>query len=193
MQRSPERNRGARTAKRYSRFRRRFQHRRWSRLSRLRPSRNRRWEQGTLWSSRKRWCRAFRKWRTLTSSSRLKPSARTGTPVLDDEPVSLAPASCRLPERPRRSARREQVDSEVGVTVAGAYVALGILGFIILAIWHAAGEPGADRVGRVFGSVTLDIVRARAPDGDVGQYLAACDRLSGQGRAGPPLFARSML
>ena len=34
-------------------------------------------------------------------------------------------------------------------------MALGILGFIILAIWHAAGEPGADRVGRVFGASLL--------------------------------------
>ena len=34
--------------------------------------------------------------------------------------VSLAPRRADFPERPRRSARREQVDSEVGVTVAGA-------------------------------------------------------------------------
>jgi hypothetical protein len=76
-------------------------------------------------------------------------------PVLDEEPVSLAPRRADFPERPRRTARREVVDSEVGVTVAGAYVALGILAFITLAIWHAAGEPGEDRVGRVFGASLL--------------------------------------
>ena len=36
------------------------------------------------------------------------------------------------------------------MTVAGAYGALGILAFIILAIWHAAGEPGSGQLNRVF-------------------------------------------
>ena len=60
-----------------------------------------------------------------------------------------------IPKRVGRSSRREDVDTEVGVTVAGAYGALGILAFIILAIWHAAGEPGSERVSRVFGASLL--------------------------------------
>ena len=46
------------------------------------------------------------------------------------------------PKRSGRSSRRENVDTEIGITLAVAYAALGILAFIILAIWHAAGQPG---------------------------------------------------
>ncbi len=75
---------------------------------------------------------------------------RAPLPLIDDEPVQLGPRRTAYPRPGRRSSRREEVDTEVGVTVAGFYAALAILGFIILAIWHAAGEPGADRVSRVF-------------------------------------------
>ena len=71
-------------------------------------------------------------------------------PVLEDEPLRLTPRRISFPKRAGRSTRREEVDTEVGVTVAGAYGALGILAFIILAIWHAAGEPGAGQLNRVF-------------------------------------------
>jgi HEAT repeats len=77
---------------------------------------------------------------------------RAPLPIIDEEPMELAPRRVAYPKRADRSSRRREVDTEVGVTVAGAYVALGILGFIILAIWHAAGEPGSDKLGRVFGA-----------------------------------------
>jgi hypothetical protein len=80
---------------------------------------------------------------------------RAPKPVLEEEPLELAPRRAAYPNRSGRSSRRDDVDTEVGVTVAGAYVALAILGFIILAIWHAVGEPGSARVGRVFGASLL--------------------------------------
>jgi hypothetical protein len=72
--------------------------------------------------------------------------------VMDEEPMHLAPRRITVPNRADRSSRRKEEDTEIGVTVAGAYVALGILGFIVLAIWHAAGDPGAAKVDRVFGA-----------------------------------------
>ncbi len=75
---------------------------------------------------------------------------RAPLPLVDEEPMELGPRRMDYPKRAARRSRRENVDTEVGVTVAGAYVALGILAFIILAIWHAAGDPGAEKVGRVF-------------------------------------------
>jgi HEAT repeats len=77
---------------------------------------------------------------------------RAPPPVRDEEPMQLSPRRIDFPIRAARSSRRREEDTEVGVTVAAAYVALGILGFIILAIWHAAGEPGSDKLGRVFGA-----------------------------------------
>ncbi len=75
---------------------------------------------------------------------------RAPPPRVDEEPMELIPRRTTYPKQGTRRSRRENVDTEFGVTVAGAYVALGILAFIILAIWHAAGDPGAEKVGRVF-------------------------------------------
>lgn len=77
---------------------------------------------------------------------------RAPKPVLEEEPLELTPRRLTSPKRSGRSSRRADVDTEVGVTVAGAYGALAILAFVVLAIWHAAGEPGSDRVSRVFGA-----------------------------------------
>ena len=74
-------------------------------------------------------------------------------PATDEEPMALAPRRVGYSERGTRSSRRAEVGTELGVTVAGVYVGLGILGFIVLAIWHAAGEPGSEKLGRVFGAV----------------------------------------
>ena len=57
-----------------------------------------------------------------------------------------------------------------------------ILGFIILAIWHAVGEPGSARVGRVFRGLAAHSLRARPPDGELGGHLAAGDRVSRHAR-----------
>ena len=75
---------------------------------------------------------------------------RTPPPAIEEEPVDFMPRRVAYPERSRRSSRREETDTEIGATVAGGYVALGVLGFIILAIWHAVGEAGAVKIGRVF-------------------------------------------
>ena len=80
---------------------------------------------------------------------------RAPQPVLEEEPLELAPRRVAYPERPGLAARRKDVDTEVGLTVAGAYSALGILAFIVLALWHAAGEPGSDKLARVFGASLL--------------------------------------
>ena len=80
---------------------------------------------------------------------------RAPPPRVDEEPMELIPRRIDYPKQGIRKSRREDVDTEVGVTVAGAYVALGILAFIILAIWHAAGEPGSAKLGRVFGASLL--------------------------------------
>ena len=72
-------------------------------------------------------------------------AVRSATPPrVHEEPLELGPRRTTYPKHVTRKSRREDVDTEVGVTVAGAYVALGILAFIILAIWHAAGDPGAE-------------------------------------------------
>ena len=80
---------------------------------------------------------------------------RAPKPILEEESLEVTPRRVVYPQRGGRTSRREDVDTEVGVTVAGAYVALAILGFIILAIWHAIGEPGSTKVGRVFGASLL--------------------------------------
>ena len=83
---------------------------------------------------------------------------RAPPPPVDQEPIGLVPQRITYPKHGTRKSRREDVDTEVGVTVAGAYVALGILAFIILAIWHAAGDPGAEKVGRVFRASLLILI-----------------------------------
>jgi len=80
----------------------------------------------------------------------ISPLRRAPAPVAEEAPVEFTPRRATYPERPARSSRRARVDTELGVTIAGAYAALGILAFMILAIWHAAGQPGAQRVSRVF-------------------------------------------
>ena len=75
--------------------------------------------------------------------------------IEEEETIDLAHGRAVNPKRPARASRRVEADTEVGVTVAGVYIALGVLAFIVLAIWHAAAESGSAQLGRVYGTSLL--------------------------------------
>ncbi len=91
-------------------------------------------------------------WESALDAEASQPAASRPTPrqVVEDEELPLPPRA-PSPEKVRRtSSRREPIDSELGVTLAGFYTVFAVFLLIVFSVWYGYSEPSSVRLGAVF-------------------------------------------
>ncbi len=91
-------------------------------------------------------------WESALEAEAAQPAAARPIPkpVVEYEEIPLPPRAPSPETSRRKSFRRAPMDSEVGVTLSGLYIAFAVLLLIVLSVWHGISDPPTERFRTVY-------------------------------------------